>query len=105
MLGQAQIAVVVPAYHESLLIVRTLRGIPRFVDRIIVVDDGSSDATAALAEREADPRIVVIRHAQNRGVGAALKTGYTQAFADGADIVAVMAGDGQMDPADLQPLL
>lgn len=105
MLGQAQIAVVVPAYNESLLIGRTLRSIPRYVDRIVVVDDGSRDHTAALALQVGDPRVQVLRHARNRGVGAALKTGYRWAFAHGADLVAVMAGDGQMDPDDLPALL
>lgn len=105
MLGQAQIAVVVPAYNESLLIARTLRSIPRYVDRIVVVDDGSRDPTADRALAVGDPRVHVLRHARNRGVGAALKTGYRWAFAHGADLVVVMAGDGQMHPDDLPALL
>lgn len=105
MLGQAQIAVVVPAYNESLLIADMLRGIPAFVDRIVVVDDGSRDDTAFRAQQVGDTRIEVLRHARNQGVGAALKTGYRWAFAHGAELVAVMAGDGQMHPDDLQALL
>ena len=52
-----------------------------------------------------DVRVQVVQHPHNRGVGAALKTGYWLAFEAGADVVAVMAGDGQMHPDDLEPLL
>jgi glycosyltransferase involved in cell wall biosynthesis len=105
LLGQAQIAVVVPAYNEARHIASTLRSVPAFVDRIVVVDDGSGDRTAEIAAMVADARIEVLRHAQNRGVGAALKSGYVRAFDAGAEIVAVMAGDGQMHPDDLRALL
>src|SRR5882672_4262245 len=105
MLGQAQIAVVVAAYKENLHIERVLRTLPRFVDCIVVVDDGSADGTAATARAVGDARVQVITHAHNRGVGAALKTGYRAAFERGADVVVVMAGDGQMHPDDLAPLL
>jgi glycosyltransferase involved in cell wall biosynthesis len=99
------IAVVVPAYNEARHIGRTLHGIPSYVDRIVVVDDGSYDETADEVQRGADARVTLLRHAANRGVGQALCTGYTHAFKDGADIVAVMAGDGQMHPDDLERLL
>jgi glycosyltransferase involved in cell wall biosynthesis len=99
------IAVVVPAYNEARHIARTLRSIPRYVDRIVVVDDGSSDATAAEVLGVHDARVDLVRHATNRGVGDALCTGYAKAFGDGAQIAAVMAGDGQMHPDDLAKLL
>lgn len=99
------IAVVVPAYNEAKHIALTLRSIPRYVDRIVVVDDGSSDATAAEVQAMEDARIDLVRHATNRGVGQALCTGYAKAFGDGMEIVAVMAGDGQMHPDDLHRLL
>jgi glycosyltransferase involved in cell wall biosynthesis len=102
---QAQIAVVVPAYNEALHIARTVRSVPSYVDRVVVVDDGSIDQTGALALAVGDPRVQVVRHAHNRGVGAALRTGYAHAFEAGADVVAVMAGDGQMHPDDLHALL
>ena len=101
MLEGARIAVVVPAYREERLIGRTLRGVPDFVDHVVVVDDGSPDATAAAARAVNDPRVEVVSHAHNRGVGAALKTGYALALGRGADVVAVMAGDAQMHPDDL----
>ncbi len=86
---------------------RALRSVPDFVDQIYVVDDGSPDDTRTQAERvaEGDDRVRVLRHRVNRGVGAAIVTGYDAAFHHGADVAVVMAGDGQMDPQDLPGLL
>ena len=95
------VAVVIPAFNEAGKIAATIRSVPAFVDHVIVVDDGSRDGTAAIARGAAGPGGEVIAHARNRGVGAAIATGYARALALGADATAVMAGDGQMDPADL----
>jgi glycosyltransferase involved in cell wall biosynthesis len=108
-----RIAVVIPAFNEADKIERTVRSVPGFVDHVIVVDDGSRDATVAVAGRAArraskrggGRELEVLVHAENRGVGAAIATGYARALALGADATAVMAGDGQMDPADLPRLL
>jgi dolichol-phosphate mannosyltransferase len=106
------VAVVVPACNEADKIAGTIRSVPGFVDHLIVVDDGSTDATAAIARRAArraagrgsGRQVEVLVHAGNRGVGAAIATGYARALALGAQATAVMAGDGQMDPADLPRL-
>jgi glycosyltransferase involved in cell wall biosynthesis len=103
MLEGKSVAVVVPAYDEVKLIGTTLAGVPDFVDRIYVVDDASRDGTAEAA-RSAGERVEVIEHEQNQGVGAAILTGYKRALADGMDVTAVMAGDNQMDPADLKAI-
>ncbi|HZT90897.1 MAG TPA: glycosyltransferase family 2 protein [Gaiellaceae bacterium] len=95
-------AVVVPAHDEEGLIGPTVQGIPGFVDRIFVVDDASTDATAERARAVGDPRVEVITHDRNRGVGAAIVTGYKRALAERIDATAVMAGDNQMDPDELQ---
>lgn len=101
----ARVAVVVPAFDEVRLIGRTLARVPAFVDLVVVVDDASRDDTAAQARAAGDPRVVVVTHAVNRGVGAAIASGYRAAFSAGADVAVVMAGDAQMDPADLPALL
>jgi glycosyltransferase involved in cell wall biosynthesis len=98
------VAVVVPAFDEERLIGTTLAGIPEFVDRIIVVDDASQDGTAAAAGTSGDQRVEVISHEKNQGVGAAILTGYRRALEDGIDVTCVMAGDNQMDPADLEAI-
>lgn len=105
MLFRQRIAVVVPARDEAAHIARVLRTMPTYVDVVVVVDDGSGDETAALAKAHGGHRLRLVRHARSRGVGAALASGYGAAFEAGADVVAVMAGDGQMDPTDLRALL
>ena len=97
MLDGKTVAVVVPAYNEEALVASTLATIPGFVDRVFVVDDGSADATAERAAT-GDPRVDVLVHERNRGVGAAIVTGYQAAMGEGIDVTAVMAADGQMDP-------
>jgi glycosyltransferase involved in cell wall biosynthesis len=104
MLEGKRVAVVVPAHDEQELIETTLAGVPGFVDRIYVVDDGSRDETADRARAVGDPRVELIVHERNRGVGAAIVTGYKRALADGIDVTAVMAADNQMDPGDLATL-
>ncbi|TMM14667.1 MAG: glycosyltransferase family 2 protein [Actinobacteria bacterium] len=105
MLEGKSVGVVVPAHDEESLIADTLGGVPGFVDRVLVVDDGSTDRTAELARDFGDPRVEVIVHERNRGVGAAIVTGYRRALGHELDIVCVMAADNQMDPADLATLV
>jgi len=110
MFADRRVFVIVPAHNEEKLIGRVLDTMPELVDRIIVVDDASTDGTAAVLEQAKGPygcRLKVIRHETNGGVGAAIVTGYNAAMAEGREnlLVAVMAGDAQMDPEDLPRLL
>ena len=110
MFENRRVAVVVPAFNEEKLIDRVLDTMPVFVDRVIVVNDASTDGTAealAAAQVRMGGRLRVIHHGRNGGVGAAIITGYRLAVeeAQGNDLVVVMAGDAQMDPADLPRLL
>jgi glycosyltransferase involved in cell wall biosynthesis len=100
-----RVAVVVPAYDEERLVVETVRGIPELVDRIYIVDDASRDRTAAAAVAVGDPRVEVISHARNAGVGAAIVTGYRRALEEDIDITCVLAADNQMDPLELTGLV
>ena len=109
MYHDAAIAVVVPCYNEEKLVTRVLETMPDYVDRVYVVDDRSQDRTVEviksyLATVDSD-HITLIEHEENQGVGGAIATGYRQAAKDGMDVVAVMAGDAQMDPKDLLPLI
>lgn len=151
MLNGKTVAVVVPAYNEETQIGRVIDTMPGFVDRVIVVNDCSSDTTAtivkqhmgrlpkvALPEKETPPdsifseadriiaelnkkerqmlvpgdiitgdkneKVVLINLQQNSGVGAAIAKGYKWAKDHHIDCTAVMAGDGQMDPAELESI-
>src|SRR5262249_29623113 len=98
------VAVVVPAHNEEKLIGQVLDTMPDFVDVIIVIDDASTDQTCAIVTSygvRLGERLVLLHHEANRGVGAAIITGYKQALARDIEVVAVMAGDGQMHPDDL----
>ncbi len=102
------VGVVVPAHNEEGLIGRVIDTMPEYVDRIIIVDDVSSDSTAAVVQDYVDripERVRLIRHEVNGGVGKAIVTGYQAAVEERIDLTAVMAGDAQMDPEDLPALL
>jgi glycosyltransferase involved in cell wall biosynthesis len=99
-----RVSVVVPAHNEEKLIGETVRTIPGFVDRIYIVDDRSTDGTVEAVRALADPRVELIEHERNLGVGGAIVTGYKKARDDRIDVTAVMAADAQMDPDDLEML-
>ena len=100
-----RIAVVIPAFNEERAVARTVRSVPGFVDHVLVVDDASTDRTARAVRRARRRGLELLRHPANRGVGAAIASGYRRALERGVDVAAVMAGDGQMDPLDLPALL
>ncbi len=108
MFENASVIVVVPARNEAPRIGNVLRDLPSIVDAVVVVDDGSADDTQREAERSrpstSRAKVEVLRHDVSRGVGAAIMSGYRHALSrpgSPRDAFVVMAGDGQMDPADL----
>jgi glycosyltransferase involved in cell wall biosynthesis len=107
MYKEHRIGVVVPAYNEEKLISETLQGIPSIVDHIFVVNDGSTDRTheKILACQSRDPRIMVIKHEKNEGLGKSVADGYLASLETDVDITVIMDGDNQMHPADLPALL
>jgi glycosyltransferase involved in cell wall biosynthesis len=103
----SRVVVIVPAFREEAHVAGVVATMPAFVDAIIVVDDASPDRTAERALAVGDGRVRVERHEQRRGVGAAITTGYRAALAltgSPTDALCVMAGDGQMDPNDLEAI-
>lgn len=102
MYKEKTVAVVVPAYNEEKLIAKTIRSVPELVDRIIVVNDASTDRTAMIVEElsKENSRVHLMEHEVNQGVGGAIITGYKRARDLEMDITVVMAGDAQMDPRD-----
>jgi len=104
MYREKSICVVVPAYNEEQLIGQVIDTMPEFVDCIVVVEDCGSDQTVDIVQAYADKpgsRVHLIRHAENKGVGGAIVTGYAYARDKRYDVTVVMAGDAQMDPGDL----
>jgi glycosyltransferase involved in cell wall biosynthesis len=94
--------IVIPAYNEVRVIADVVGEAIRSGHRVVVVDDGSSDATAEIAARTGD---VVVRHPINLGQGAALQTGITFALAQGAEFIVTFDADGQHRIADVSKLL
>jgi len=154
MINHATVAVVVPAYNEERQILQVISTMPDFVDRIVVINDCSSDRTGLIvlnhikqltpasetlftkssplktkynraeivlhemAEKELEffipsqvanenpvsDRVILINHLSNGGVGAAIARGYKWCIDHHIDCTAVMAGDGQMDPSELESI-
>ncbi|MEM2956623.1 MAG: glycosyltransferase family 2 protein [Candidatus Pacearchaeota archaeon] len=103
MIKDKKIAVVVPCYNEEKQISGVINTMPEFVDYIIVIDDASTDKTPDIIKELSlkNKKITFHQHEKNSGVGSAISTGYKIALKFDADVTAVMAGDGQMDPSDL----
>jgi glycosyltransferase involved in cell wall biosynthesis len=101
----ATIAAVVPAYKEEKMIGTVIETMPEFVDHIVIVDDQSPDSTSEVVASLAHPRVTLIRHEVNKGVGGAIITGHRKAIELGSDVNVIMAGDAQMDPSFLPALL
>jgi glycosyltransferase involved in cell wall biosynthesis len=93
-----QIVAIIPAYNEEKTIAEVLQKASGFVSAIIVVNDGSNDATANIAQTNG---AIVISHAINRGLGAALGTGFEAAKIFNADVALTLDADGQHDPNEI----
>ncbi|MCW5213266.1 glycosyltransferase family 2 protein [Desulfobulbus sp. TB] len=104
---EKKIAVVIPAYNEEKLIGKVVETMPDYVDLIVIVDDRSQDQTVSRVQSLAttNKKIVCLEHEQNKGVGAAIATGYIWARDHQVDVTAVMAADFQMAPEDLPDIL
>jgi glycosyltransferase involved in cell wall biosynthesis len=96
---------VIPCYRVAAHVADVVRSVPASCDLIICVDDASPDDIASALAELGDPRVLYVRHDQNRGVGGAVKTGWEEALARHADIIVKLDGDGQMDGRDIELLV
>lgn len=101
------IAVVVPCYNEETQIGGVITTMPAIVDKVIVVNDKSTDKTSQVIQSMVHEggKVVLVEHENNQGVGGAIASGYKWCRDNGIDVAVVMAGDGQMNPDDLPALL
>lgn len=107
MFSNCKIAIVMPCYNEETKITSSIQSIPEYIDSIYVVDDCSTDMSVEAVKRcmEHNPKIKLVRHKANFGVGRAIASGYQAVLNSDEDIAVVMAGDGQMDPEDLPDVI
>ena len=92
----SMIIAAMPAHNEDERIAKVVLGAKKHVDRVVMVDDGSTDATVEIAEALG---ALVVRHGENRGYGAALRTCFETARELNADMMVILDSDGQHDPA------
>jgi len=92
----SMIIAAMPAHNEDERIAKVVLGAKKHVDKVVVVDDGSTDATVEIAEALG---ALVVRHEENRGYGAALRTCFETARELDADMMVILDSDGQHDPA------
>lgn len=107
MYKQKSIAVVVPCYNEETQIGGVITTMPEIVDKVVVVNDKSTDNTSQVVNAMLNDhsKVVLVEHEKNQGVGGAIASGYKWCRDNGIDVAVVMAGDGQMNPDDLPSLL
>jgi len=97
---EQKIAVVIPCYKVGTTVLDVISAVPENISHIFVVDDACPLKTGDLVNSQCqDPRVRVLRHEHNQGVGGAVMTGYKQALDENCDIIVKVDGDGQMDPA------
>ncbi len=92
------VVVIIPAYNEELTITGVISKTSQYVDKIIVVDDCSMDATYILAKKQ---NVALLRHDVNKGLGTSLRDGFKKALEMKADIIITLDADGQHDPSEI----
>lgn len=97
-----KIIAVIPAFNEEKYISEIVKKTKKYVDEVIVVDDASTDKTSEIAKNNG---AIIIKHLNNLGLGASLKTGCDAALLLDSDIIITIDGDGQHDPEEIPKLL
>src|SRR4030042_4859375 len=100
--GKKRTLAVIPCFNEEATIGSVVLKAKKYVDEVVVIDDGSSDKTAKIAEYAG---AIVLRHNGNKGYGAALKSGFEYARENNFDIMTVLDGDGQHDADQIQTVM
>lgn len=93
---------IIPALNEEERIVNVINQVKKYIDNIVIVDDGSSDRTYEVSRKEG---VVVLRHAINRGQGASLQTGNKYALEHGADIIVHFDADNQFKASEIEDII
>lgn len=93
---------IIPAYNVEKTVSEVIRNTRKFVNDVMVVNDGSTDHTGTLAEKLG---VILLNHPTNLGLGCALRTGFKEALIKGYDIVVTLDSDGQHDPEDIERLI
>ncbi len=103
----AHVAVVIPCFRAALIVGDVVAAIPDFVRTIICVNDCSDDNMQDVLDEIAalEPRVIVVSHVKNKGVGGATLSGYLRALDEGAEILVKIDADGQIDPDFIAPLI
>ena len=103
----ARVAVVIPCYRVERAVRDVVLGLPSWVAAVIAVDDACPNGSGEVLDRLAEevPKLRVLHHAANRGVGGAMATGFQAALELDVDVIVKMDGDGQMDPSFLPALI
>ena len=106
MTSKPTVAVVIPVFKVKSKILEVINSVGPEVDFIIVVDDACPELSGQhVQDHNADPRVIIIRHETNQGVGGAVKTGYKRALELGCEIMIKVDGDGQMDASKIIDLI
>lgn len=100
--NKLKVVAALPAYNEEVAIGSVVLGARNYVDQVVVVDDGSTDRTAEIAEAAG---AIVVKHEVNTGYGGAIKGCFEAARTYGADVLVILDGDGQHDPSDIPSLV
>lgn len=102
----SNVTVIIPAYKVKSHILKVISELPNFVKHVVVVDDSCPEESGKFVEENcSDPRVNVIYHERNLGVGAATKSGYLRGMQLHSDIFVKIDGDGQMDPTEIKNLI
>lgn len=97
-----KITVVIPALNEKDTIAEVISGVRGYVDEVIIVDDASTDETAAIACKQG---VVVLSHSKTEGYDRSIDDGFDLAAKNGAEIILTFDADGQHDPGDIQKII